>query len=72
MSKRARNDSSEPRPVFDSQDERGVYAPPVDVVEPGAYLTSDAPQRLHLEIGAMDGFTLVEHTPPGGKRDGEK
>ena len=67
MSKRARNDGAEPRPVFDSQDDRGVYAQPVDVVDPGKYLTADAPQRLHEEIGRMDGWSLVDYTPPGGK-----
>lgn len=67
MPKRARNDSREAVPVFDAQDPRGVYAEPVDVVEPGHLLTSDAPQRLHLEIGARDGWSLVDYSPPGSK-----
>ena len=66
MSKRARNDGAEPRPVFAPDDTYNTS--PLDVVEPGKYLSGDVPQKIHEEVGRMDGWSLVEYTPPGEKK----
>ena len=66
MSKRARNDGAEPRPVYSPDDP--YLTSPLDVVEPGKYLSGELPQKLHEEVGRMDGWTLVDYTPPGDKK----
>jgi hypothetical protein len=69
MSKRARNDRGESQSVYAADDTYLVK--PLDVVEPGHYLSGELPQKLHEEIGAMDGWSLVEYTPPSKKKDGD-
>lgn len=65
MSKRARNDGPEPRAIFPAG---STTEPPLDVVEPGKYLSGDVPQKVHEEVGRMDGWSLVEYTAPGSKK----
>lgn len=68
MSKRARNDRAESQSVYAADD---TYLTKPYTVEPGHFLSGDLPQKTHEEIGAMDGWTLVEYTPPGKKKDGD-
>lgn len=69
MSKRARNDRAESQSVYAADDT--FLTKPLDTVEAGHFLSGELPQKLHEEIGAMDGWTLVEYTPPGKKKDGD-
>jgi hypothetical protein len=73
MSKRARNDGPEPVAVYPPGDVDAFNRQePLDVVEPGKYLSADVPQAIHKELGERDGWTLVDYTPPGAKQDSDK
>jgi hypothetical protein len=68
MSKRARNDTGAPVAVYPAGDVDAYNRrQPLDVVEPGKYLSGSLPQKLHEEIGSGDGWTLVDYSPPGSK-----
>jgi hypothetical protein len=68
MSKRARNDGLDTARIYPAGDIDAFHRrQPLDEVEPGHYLSGDLPQELHKEIGARDGWSLVDYSPPGSK-----
>jgi hypothetical protein len=74
MSKRARNDATDARAVFPAGDVDAFNRnEPLDVVEPGHYLSGDVPQKVHEELAASPdgGWTLIDYTPPGAKQQGQ-
>lgn len=69
MSKRARNDGTETRYVFPPGDVDAFNRnEPLDIVEPGKYLSGDVPQAIHEQIATDPSWTLVDYTPPGSKQ----
>lgn len=56
--------------VFDPEDERGVYGPPIDTVKRNGLLSADAPARVRDELIKSDEWTEVDQAS-GSRKEGD-
>jgi hypothetical protein len=56
--------------VFDPEDERGVYGPPVATVKRGAHLPDDVKARIRNDLVKGDDWLEVDQ-PSGSRKEGD-